>query len=101
MTTYIAGNAFYFNDGSSLASAYLPWSQVSGKPSYLSQFSNNVGYLTGVGGWPGNCQQSFGNCGNVGYGNVFVNTYRQGNNIVAQPTYQNCYNCNCNCNCNC
>ena len=100
MTTYLASNAFYFSDGTALATANLPWSNITGTPTALSQFSNNVPYLTGTGGFV-NCQQTFGNCGNIGYSNIYVNTYRSGTTLYAVATRQNCYNCNCNCNCNC
>ena len=98
MTTYFDGSGINFPDGTRKTSAGFAWSGVSGAPTALSQFSNNI-LLTGAGGigaGQGNC----GNCGNVGYGYA-INTYQSGYTIYAQAGYGNCYNCNCNCNCNC
>jgi hypothetical protein len=99
MTTDLQGNGFYFTDGTTLTSAYIPWSNISGRPTNLSQLTYNVSnpYATG------NCggSTSFGNCGNVGYGTYWIYTYQSGPTLYALPGYQNCYNCNCNCNCNC
>jgi len=98
MTVYFTGSSVVFNDGTSKTSASFSWSQVSGAPSYLSQFTNNE-ILVGTGGI-GTTQGNCGNCGNVNYGYA-VNTYQSGYTVYAQAGYGNCYNCNCNCNCNC
>jgi hypothetical protein len=97
MTVYNDGTYLHFSDGSTLSTANIAWSQISGQPG-LSSFSNNINALNGPGGI-GAGQTGGGNCGNIGYG-LRVNTYQSGQYVYMQwYTYYNCYNCNCNCNC--
>jgi len=97
MTMYYDGTYLRFTDGTVLSSANIAWSGISGRPTYLSQYSNNIGALYPGGFGAG--QSGGGNCGNIGYGQA-VYTYQSGTAAYMQWwTYYNCYNCNCNCNC--
>lgn len=92
----VEGNgSITFGDNTTKTSAYTPYPQVSGAPTYLSQFTNNLGnyggFLTAA-----NIYQAYV-YGAVGYAYNELG-YRW---IVWDGTnlYINTYNCNCVCNC--
>lgn len=88
---------------------YTPWSQVQGRPTNLSQFTNDLG---NYGGWvPSNTKvgnpQGYGhgrgagatgNCGNIPAGNCAVRMHLDTNHHFDPHHHSiNCSNCNCNC----
>ena len=95
MSTYIYNEGIVFNTGVNLQG-------------YISQLSNNSGYLYGNTynevnrnsygvGW---LNGAAGNCGNINFGNCYPKIYLV--NCAGWTMYYyyvNCYNCNCNCNC--
>lgn len=98
MTVYYSGSTIYFTDGTSKTTAAFSWGNVTGQPTALSQFTNNI-LITAAGGI-GTTQYSTGNCGNI-TSSRGVNVYQSGYTAYGQSALVNCYNCNCNCNCNC
>lgn len=86
------GSGFINSSGSITGSAgSVPWTGVTGRPTALSEFTNNLGNYGGF-----LSALSINNCsGNQSYSPRVTNIYRSGNTIVAD------INCNCQCQCNC
>ena len=95
MSTYIYGDGIVFNNGINFQG-------------YISQISNNSGYIAGATfnevnrnsygvGW---LNGAAGNCGNISFGNCYPKIYLINcSGWTMYYYYVNCYNCNCNCNC--
>lgn len=85
------------------AAINLTWSGLSGKPTNLSQFTNDLGNygsfvnaeITNQGG-----TSVRGNCGNKDYGQGYE-TFKSGTSLGVRYYKNNCYNCDCNCACSC
>jgi hypothetical protein len=86
--TNIGGNAATANNASTASS--VAWTNVSSRPTALSQFTNNLGNY-------GSFYDAVTNCGQAGSvttpTNIVATLGRQGNTINI--------NANCNCRCNC
>lgn len=88
MSTTLNNGSITFGDGTTLSSGTIPFSSVSGLPTNLSQFTNDLpipsGTLIGV---------STAQIGGVGNPELTLGV-DSNNNLTLSITLQNCY-CNC------
>ena len=113
MAATLGNGNITFGDGSSMSSANLAWTQITGKP-----FGNMYGY----GNWNCSNNRPCSVAGNSG-GGPYLSSYTAGGNanctncyysggivsyrdddtmvIYGQENYAGLNNCNCNCNCQC
>ena len=90
MSNTILGNGnVTFGDGTTLSSANLPYANVTGKKTNLSQFVNDLGNYEG---WVTSVNTSSGGSAS----NPQVGFTWNGSQLGLTV-----YNCNCNCYCNC
>jgi len=93
MSTQLTNGSIVFGDGTTLSSATFAWTQVAGRPTNLSQYTNDLGNYAGA---LSISNFSVGNCGNGGnlpFGAWYW--YDTGGGVYGIGTN----NCNCRCNC--
>jgi hypothetical protein len=97
MATQLANGTVVFGDGSTLSSANVPWTNIAGRPTLLSQYTNNLGNYGGfmtASAFPGTVYEwPYGIPGNQ-FGDVYIGWTWNGSTVGL-----NFYNCNCYCNC--
>ena len=88
MSTTLGNGSIKFGDGTTLSSGTIPFSSVSGLPTNLSQFTNDLpipaGTLIGV---------STSSIGGIGNPQLTLG-FDSNNNLTLSIHLQNCY-CNC------
>lgn len=108
MSAILGNGNVQFGDGTTLSSAIIPWASLSGKPTNLSQFTNNLG---NYGGWLTTTANVYNGyefenpngvvnaCGSNrgGIGHLTSGVW----GLTWNGTYPGLavYNCNCACNC--
>ena len=93
MSTVLTNGSVTFGDGTTLSSGLVPYSAVTGTPTQLSQFTNNLG---NYGGWMLRSSSAINS--------TITNQYwdpQMGVVYTAGKMGIVVNNCNCVCHCNC
>jgi len=98
MATILENGDIKFGDGTTLASANIPYANITGKKTNLTQFTNNLGNYGDptYGAFLVAANINTAAIGTGAFASMAINA-----NVTTGALFLTTNNCNCNCNCNC